>query len=60
MTDAMCHFLKRNKQLTHLNLTATMLAMAPLLKVGKALRRSCSLQSIHLCENPGINEETII
>jgi hypothetical protein len=59
LADSMCHFIKRNRYLTHLNLTATNINAVCLLKIGKALRRSCSLQSIHLCENPGINEETI-
>ena len=51
--DNVTHLLKHNKNLQHVNLTNTGLTEHMLLQIGKALTRSKSLLSIHLCMNPG-------
>ena len=49
--------LKRNKELVHIDLSSTGLTGVMLKNIGTCLRRSMSLCSIHLSDNPGLSEE---
>ena len=49
--------LKRNKELLHIDLSSTGLTGMMLKSIGTCLRRSTSLLSIHLSDNPGLTEE---
>ena len=49
--------IKHNKELLHLDLTSTELTSLVVREIGQHLRRSPSLLSIHLSDNPGLTEE---
>jgi hypothetical protein len=53
-------FIRRNRQLIHLNLESTGLTYEMIKFLLRAVNRSKSLQAIHLCGNPGINEIKLI
>lgn len=48
--------IKRNKQLTHLNLVSTGLTELMIVELAIAIRRSKSLLSVHLCGNRGVTD----
>ena len=48
--------LRENKKLIHLDLTATNLSEAAIIHILPAIRKSKSLQGIHLSGNPGVTE----
>lgn len=48
--------IKRNKQLMHLNLVSTGLTEHMITELAKAMRRSKSLLSVHLCGNKGVTD----
>lgn len=54
--DCISKFVRRNKNLIHVNLEATGLTYEMIKELLKAIKRSKSLQAIHLCGNPGVNE----
>ena len=53
-------FIVRNKSLMHLNLTNTGLNFEMLKKIMQAIKRSRSLEAVHLCNNPGLHTSEII
>ena len=50
---SICTLIKKNKNIQHVNLTATGLTEYMIARIGKALRRTRSLCSIHFSGNPG-------
>ena len=52
-------FIKYNPYLIHLDLTNTGLYEPALRYIAKMLTRSGSLQSIHLCNNPGLSKNIV-
>jgi len=56
----MSQFIRRNKVLLHLNLESTGLTYEILKQLLVAVKMSRSLQAIHLCGNPGLNEIKLI
>lgn len=50
-------FIKRNKNLIHLDLSHTQLTEGMLWWIGSTLTRAPSLSSLHLSGNPGITSE---
>lgn len=52
-------FIKKNRVLQHIDFTACGLFSEELKQIGSALCRSGSLQAIHLCMNPGLDESVI-
>ena len=56
VTDHLFTFLKTNKKLIHLDLTATNLSENAMLQILPAIRKAKSMQGIHLSGNPGITE----
>ena len=57
MTGYLTQFIKRNTAVLHVNLDQTQLTEGMLWTIGKALKRSPSLVSMHLSGNPGITTE---
>lgn len=57
--ELLSFIIKKNKSLLHLDLDAIGLTEVTLCQIGKFLRRSKSLLSIHLSFNPGTNSNTI-
>ena len=49
-------FLRYNKKLIHLDLTATNLSESAILHILPAIKRAKSLQGIHLSGNPGVTD----
>ena len=45
------HFIKRNKNLIHIDLTQCELKEEVVLEIGSCLRKAASLKAIHLCDN---------
>ena len=58
--DCLAKFIKRNKNLIHLNLEATGLTYEMIKLLLVSVKASRSLQGIHLCGNPGVNEMDLI
>ena len=56
VVENIIRLIKYNKNLQLLNLQKTGLTEYMLLKIGKALSRTKSLLSIHLCDNPGVTD----
>ena len=50
-------FLRNNKKLIHLDLTATNLSENAILHILPAIKKTKSLQGIHLSGNPGVTEK---
>ena len=59
VAEHLCHFIKYNQNLYHLNLSNTQLDADMLRKVTDSMDKARSLVSLHLSGNPGINEENI-
>ena len=57
--ESLKQFVKYNPLLIHLDLQTTGLPTQILRMIGYFLTRATSLQAIHLCGNPGINDEMI-
>lgn len=55
--DNIFTLLRENKKLIHLDLTATNLSEAAIRHILPAIRKSKSLQGIHLSGNPGVTDE---
>ena len=55
--DNLFTLLRENKKLIHLDLTATNLSEAAIRHILPAIRKSKSLQGIHLSGNPGVTED---
>ena len=53
-------FIRRNRNLIHVNLEATGLTYEMIKELLVAIKLSRSLQAIHLCGNPGVNEIALI
>lgn len=53
MVDSLRALIKYNKRLMHLNLTNTGLTEYMIVQIGHSIRRAKSLNSVHLCSNPG-------
>lgn len=56
LIDCIAKFIRRNKQLIHLNLEDCGLSYPMMKELLPAIKRSRSLQAIHLCGNPGLTE----
>ena len=54
VAEHMFTFLKSNRRLIHLDLTATNLSETAMLQILPAIKRAKSLQGIHLSGNPGV------
>lgn len=54
--ENLCIFIKKNKNLIHIDLTNTGLNEKQIWFFGRALRRCKSLRVLHLCGNPGITD----
>ena len=52
--------IRRNRYLSHLNLSNTNLSNNLLLVVIVAIYRSRSLQAVHLCDNPGLLDSRVL
>jgi len=52
--ENLCNFIKKNTSLIHADFSHTGLNEKQLWYFGRAMRRSKSLRSLHLCGNPGI------
>ena len=50
------NFIRGNKKLIHLDLTSTNLSENAILHILPAIKRSKSLQGVHLSGNPGVTE----
>ena len=50
------HFLRVNRKLVHIDLTATNLSETAMLQILPAIRKSKSIQAVHLSGNPGVTE----
>lgn len=53
------HFIKRNKNLIHVDMTQCELDEDVVLKIGASLRKAAAIRAIHLCDNPGVNDEVV-
>ena len=60
LIDCISKFIRRNKQLIHLNLEDTGLTYPMLLELLKVIKKAGNLQAIHLCGNPGLTEIQLI
>ena len=52
--ECLCKFIKRNKNLVHVDFSHTGLTEKQMWYFGRTMRRSYSLRSLHLSGNPGI------
>lgn len=60
IADCLCKLIRRNKSLIHVNLEACGLTYEIIKQLLGAIKRSRSLQAIHLCGNPGLSEIKLI
>ena len=56
VVDCIAKFIRRNRNLIHVNLEATGLTYHMIKELLVSIKLSRSLQAIHLCGNPGVNE----
>lgn len=55
----MLTFIKKNNQLIHLDLSHTQMSASQIKKLVTEFKKAVSLQSVHLCGNPGRTPEVI-
>lgn len=57
--ECLCRFLRKNKNLVHVDLSHTNLSEKALWYFGKTMRRAKSLRALHLTGNPGITDRVV-